>query len=71
MSSVIAPVNKAVGAAAGATLALPTAPQIWGWIEAAIGNMPPLVDTIAVVLIGALITAVVTYFAPANVPAAK
>lgn len=65
----LAPVSKAVGAGIGGAIAIPSAPELYAIIERFTGDLPMVVDIFAVALIGAAITYITTYFAPANKPA--
>lgn len=78
MAEVPVTATKAKAAAAGAVVGFPSAEVIYGWIEqffnkgvdcsVATNCWPPFVDSVAVILIGAAIAGIVTFFAPGNVP---
>jgi hypothetical protein len=70
--SVLAPVNKAVGAATGVVISIPAAPELWLAIERIFRfDASSVIDGVGIVIVGAVISFFTTYFFPANVPAAK
>lgn len=59
--------TKAKFAAAGAAVSLPTGVELWQFVEGLLKwDAPPLIDALAIALVGALITYFATYFAPPN-----
>ena len=61
--------TKAKFAAVGAAVSLPTGVELWTWVETLFKwDAPPLIDALAIALVGALVTYFATFFAPANKP---